>query len=152
MYGYIAESYAGVLTRGDVVQLFDGFTMNLGGNRSEAARRCGLTGKTTYDWKEAMEYSKFRFDQIEKVIFAIDGENDAEAWLLLVELKGGGYGVLRAWCDYTGWDCQAGGESGIFETLEQAQQAIVNNKAVIEQMLDDFNHNLIDFAKAIKKN
>jgi hypothetical protein len=74
-----------------------------------------------YDWQEAMKYSKFRFDQIEKVILAIEGENDSYDWLLLVELKGGGFGALRAGCDYTGWDCQAGGDSGIFETLEQTR-------------------------------
>jgi len=40
---------------------------------------------------------------------------------------------------------------GPFETLEQAQQAIVKNKAVINSMLDDFNHNLVDLSKAIKR-
>lgn len=75
-----------------------------------------------YDWEEAMEYAKFRFDQIEKVIMAIEGENDESDWLLLVELKGGGYGGLIAWCDYTGWSCQAGGSSGIFETIEQTHE------------------------------
>lgn len=73
-----------------------------------------------YDWEEAMRYSKFRFDQIDKILFAIEGDHEWPPWLLIVELKGGGYGALRAWCDYTGWDCQAGGESGIFETLELA--------------------------------
>ena len=73
-----------------------------------------------YDWKEAMTYSKFRFDQIEKVILAIEGFNDGPDWILLVELNGGGFGTLRACCDYTGWDCQSGGSSGIFETLELA--------------------------------
>lgn len=39
---------------------------------------------------------------------------------------------------------------GPFDTLEQTQQAMVTNKAVVEKMLDDFNHNLVDLAKAIK--
>lgn len=75
-----------------------------------------------YDWKEAMKYAQFRFDQIERVVFAKDGEPDEQDWRLLVELKGGGFGTLTAGCDYTGWGCQEGGSSGIFETEEQARR------------------------------
>lgn len=81
-----------------------------------------------YDWQEAMKYSKFRFDQIDRVVLAIEGDHDGPDWLLLVELKGGGFGSLRAGCDYTGWDCQAGGDSGIFERLEQAYEWLYHPK------------------------
>ena len=50
---YIADRYAGILTKEDVGQLFDALTEKLHGNRSEAARQCGLTGKATYDWERA---------------------------------------------------------------------------------------------------
>ena len=50
---YIAERYAGILTKEDVGQLFNALTSKLHGNRSEAARQCGLTGKATYDWEKA---------------------------------------------------------------------------------------------------
>lgn len=50
---YIAERYAGILTKEDVDQLFNSLTSKLHGNRSEAARQCGLTGKATYDWEKA---------------------------------------------------------------------------------------------------
>ncbi len=50
---YIAERYAGILTKEDVDQLFNTLTSRLHGNRSEAARQCGLTGKATYDWEKA---------------------------------------------------------------------------------------------------
>lgn len=79
-----------------------------------------------YDWQQAMTYAKFKFDQIGRVILAVEGEGDGPDWLLLVELKGGGFGALRAGCDYTGWDCQAGGDSGIFETHEQAHRWLRN--------------------------
>jgi len=49
---YIAEKYAGLLTEDDVANLFDLLTRELGGNRSEAARQSGLTGKATYDWAQ----------------------------------------------------------------------------------------------------
>lgn len=50
---YIAERYAEILTKEDVGQLFNVLTQKLHGNRSEAARQCGLTGKATYDWEKA---------------------------------------------------------------------------------------------------
>ncbi len=80
------------------------------------------------DWQEAMHYASFTFENIERVVWALEGENDGPDWLLLVELKGGGYGALRAGCDYTGWDCQAGGDSGKFERLEQAWEWLAGPK------------------------
>lgn len=53
MNSYITDKYAGMLTEEDVGSLFDSLAKQLGGNRSEAARRCGLTGKATYDWEQA---------------------------------------------------------------------------------------------------
>ena len=58
MSNYIVDSYAGVLTKGDILQLFDGLVTTLGGNRSEAARRIDITNKATYDWRDA-KYIKF---------------------------------------------------------------------------------------------
>ena len=49
---YITDKYAGMLTEEDVANLFDLLVQKLGNNRSEAARRCGLTGKATYDWED----------------------------------------------------------------------------------------------------
>lgn len=53
MATYILEKYAGMLTEEDVANLFDFLVKKLGNNRSQAARRCGLTGKATYDWEGA---------------------------------------------------------------------------------------------------
>jgi len=50
---YIADKYAVLLTEEDVSVLFDRLAKEFGGNRSEAARQCGLTGKATYDWERA---------------------------------------------------------------------------------------------------
>jgi hypothetical protein len=55
---YIGEKYAVVMTKEDVGNLFNALVKKLG-NHSEAARRCGLTGKATYDWKE-VDYVKLR--------------------------------------------------------------------------------------------
>lgn len=53
LVSYITEKYAGILTKEDVLQLFAKMTEKLQGNRSEAIRQCGLTGKATYDWEKA---------------------------------------------------------------------------------------------------
>lgn len=58
MSNYIVDSYAGMLTKGDVLQLFDGLVTTLGDNRSKAARRIDITNKATYDWRDA-KYIKF---------------------------------------------------------------------------------------------
>jgi hypothetical protein len=47
----MADKYAGMLTEDDVENLFSLLAKELGGNRSEAARQCGLTLKATYDWE-----------------------------------------------------------------------------------------------------
>ena len=73
-----------------------------------------------YDWQEAMKYAKFKFDDIENVLAAEEGENDGNSWQLLVKLKSGKYGWLRASCDYSGWGCQESGDSGICESPKQA--------------------------------
>lgn len=53
MSEYISERYAGILTKEDISQLFNRLTEIKKGNRSEATRQCGLTGKATYDWENA---------------------------------------------------------------------------------------------------
>jgi hypothetical protein len=43
-------------------------------------------------------------------IFAIsEGAHDEANWLLFCRLKDGRFAFVSAGCDYTGWDCQAGG-------------------------------------------
>ena len=81
---------------------------------------------SAYDWKEAMTYAKFTFQDVDEVIIAKEGENDGESWKLVVKLKSGKFGWLTAWCDYSGWDCQAGGDSGIVDTLEEAEAQLKN--------------------------
>lgn len=38
-----------------------------------------------------------------------EGENDEQSWLIYGQLTDGRWFHIEAWCDYTGWDCQAGG-------------------------------------------
>lgn len=71
-----------------------------------------------YDWKEAFGFCFFSTDDIDSIITKDEGQNDGDPWLAVGTLKSGGYFFLTAWCDYTGWDCQAGGHSEEAPTLE----------------------------------
>lgn len=88
--------------------------------------------RSEYDWKEAFAYARPEWcagdsgekpdavgvDDVARVIAADEGENDGSDWILVAELKCGLFFVLVAWCDYTGWDCQAGGRAFVSRTEE----------------------------------
>jgi hypothetical protein len=78
--------------------------------------------KEDYDWQQAFCYSQFTFQDVKNVIALEEGYNDGESWVIVVELNNGTFGYIDAWCDYTGWDCRAGGDSGVYDTLENLQR------------------------------
>jgi hypothetical protein len=71
-----------------------------------------------YDWREALYYAPFRLQDVAEVIAAVDGANDEDNWTAVVRLHNGLYGYVTAGCDYTGWDCQAGGHGDTRPTLD----------------------------------
>lgn len=88
---------------------------------------------TGYDWREAFEYAKepdpcppgsdinvsgFGLADVVEVIAKSEGENDGPNWLCFGRLRDGRYFLLSAGCDYTGWDCQAGGSADVGATAE----------------------------------
>lgn len=42
-----------------------------------------------------------------------EGERDGPSWVCAGKLRDGRWFCLRASCDYTGWDCQAGGHASV---------------------------------------
>lgn len=70
------------------------------------------------DWGEAAEYASWNPKDVAEVLAMDAGENDGANWLMVVKLKDGRFSFLSAGCDYTGWDCQAGGSSDEKETLD----------------------------------
>ena len=48
--------------------------------------------------------------RLTEVYFLQEGENDEEQWIFLAKHKSGNYVYFSASCDYTGFDCQGGGE------------------------------------------
>ena len=87
-----------------------------------------------YDWdcafKEAMlpsnpltrEVSDRRYTpaDVVRIVAAEEGENDGRDWIGVFELNDGRFLTVRAGCDYTGWDCRAGGSSEWTNTEAEA--------------------------------
>lgn len=74
----------------------------------------------SYDWREAFRYADdFKIDDVKEIHGAIEGENDGDDWIIWGELKDGRWFSLSAGCDYTGWDCQAGGNSHTASSREE---------------------------------
>ena len=62
------------------------------------------------DLKYAFEYNQpqpFSIDDIENTLACIAGHNDEDSWYWIVQLKDKRFFLIRASCDYTGWDCQS---------------------------------------------
>lgn len=89
-----------------------------------------LTWREDYDWKEAFTYANtirtatgcgkepFTMGDVAEVIKADPGENDGPSWVMVGKLKDRRFFFLDAGCDYTGWDCQAGGDAQVADTLD----------------------------------
>lgn len=85
-----------------------------------------------YDWSEAMKIAKAPYgvvgysgslafsgwQDIAEIIAYDAGENDGANWIAAFRLHDGRYLFLAAGCDYTGWDCQAGGFTQLAATLD----------------------------------
>lgn len=90
--------------------------------------------KADYDWcaafSEAIGNGYRHYDEgephpIQNVthVYASDpGENDGADWIAIVGWGGpeGAFAVMRAGCDYTGWDCRASGKIEFYATLREA--------------------------------
>src|SRR5687767_6288864 len=62
----------------------------------------------------------FTLDDIHNIHAEVPGHNDQDEWYWVIELNDGRFVLTSAWCDWTGWDCQSGGESKVAESAEAA--------------------------------
>lgn len=60
--------------------------------------------------------SAFTREDVESISYHRDGEHDETNWLMCGRLHDGRWFYLEAWCDYTGWDCVAGGSVVVADT------------------------------------
>lgn len=62
-----------------------------------------------YDWCEAFSVSGYSLGDVREIVAFNEGANDEESWIILFKSTNERFVFLTAWCDYTGWDCQSGG-------------------------------------------
>jgi hypothetical protein len=99
--------------------------------------RVSIEEMQVYDWREAWKYASpasnpitrevvkdITIDDVAEVLAASAGANDERPWLAVFRLKDGRHLFLSAWCDYTGWDCQAGGSAEWTNTIEELRACI----------------------------
>jgi len=85
--------------------------------------------KKDYNWNEALAYAPFNMDEVAEILASEEGENDGDSWVAVVKLTDGRFGFIDAGCDYTGWDCRAGGDGFITDTFEELQRWKMNSSA-----------------------
>lgn len=85
-----------------------------------------LDGDDYSDWRYAAECAGLNTAEVEEVIASADGENDGESWIALLRLSGGRVAFMTAWCDYTGWGCQDGGEVTTHTSLQHLCQMVLS--------------------------
>lgn len=78
-----------------------------------------------YNWEEAFRYSSHGSrEDVRRIIAMAEGENDGDNWIGLFEMNNGTFVFLSAGCDYTGWDCRAGGRSDVYTSEYAAIQGL----------------------------
>lgn len=68
------------------------------------------------DPQGSVKLDPFDREDVVKIVGIVEGENDAYPWEVFGRLKDGRWFFLSAGCDYTGWDCQAGGSATVART------------------------------------
>lgn len=64
------------------------------------------------------EPTPFNVTHVAEVLHASEGARDERDWILVLRLKDGRFACVTAGCDYTGWDCRAGGVSSVASSYE----------------------------------
>lgn len=75
-----------------------------------------------------VDTSNFTREDVLVLYAADEGENDGPPWICYGLLKDGRYFYLEAGCDYTGWDCRAGGSATIGESKEQIERYAMTDR------------------------
>ncbi len=57
----------------------------------------------------AVAVTPFTRADVTEIVAMSEGENDGPPWIIVGRLHDGRWFHIEAGCDYTGWDCQAGG-------------------------------------------
>jgi hypothetical protein len=80
------------------------------------------------DWHYVMQYGP-DVEEVAEVVRFHDGERDYESWYLVLRMKDGRWCHVTAWCDYTGWGCQEGGDHYFASTEEELVRTCLDQSA-----------------------
>jgi hypothetical protein len=97
---------------------------------AEIGRR-KIMSRHTIEYSEASKgkIKSIKRDDVSKILYMQDGENDSVDWIGIFELKDGRFISVESFCDYTGWDCQAGGTVTVSYKLDDLIRYGVSEKA-----------------------
>ena len=93
-----------------------------------------------YDLSAAIEFAMtdtkgFRLEDVAYVLAYLQGENDGPDFHWIIAMKDHTYAYVTGGCDYTGWDCQAGGSVEMFVSLREALSAAEKESIDIRKLL-----------------
>lgn len=74
---------------------------------------------------------------VKRVVTCDEGENDGPSWIGVFELEDGRFCIVDSWCDYTGWDCQAGGGIEYYKTEGEALSNLTPDQAERLEVIHD---------------
>ena len=81
----------------------------------------------------------FNIGEIDDILACIAGHNDEDSWYWIVKLKDERFFLVRASCDYTGWDCQSSCDCQEAKTAEDCanlkKYEYESRKGIGEQLL-----------------
>ncbi len=77
----------------------------------------------------AVSLAPFVRDEVAEICAMSEGENDGPSWIIYGCLRDGRWFYLSAGCDYTGWDCQAGGCAVVANTRAEIEALGLDSEA-----------------------
>lgn len=93
-----------------------------------------------YDLSSAMNYAitdtkGFALEDVAYVLAYLQGENDGPDFHWIIAMKDHTYAYVSGGCDYTGWDCRAGGYVEMCLSLSEALSKAEENGVQIRKLL-----------------
>ena len=91
-----------------------------------AGKRVSLQGATSppdgVPPGSSVSEEPFDREDVSTIFHIEEGEHDGPEWIVSGLLTDGRHFFLAAGCDYTGWDCQAGGRAWVANTREEIER------------------------------
>lgn len=78
---------------------------------------------------EVVEITPFTRENVVEIYALYEGEHDGESWHIAGKLADGRHFYLEAYCDYTGWDCQASGSAWVASSKKALLKFGLTDKA-----------------------